>query len=377
MPNDTRPPLVVTPGYSLYNTPPRPVNWLVEGLIPVESMWCLNGRGGTFKSWTMTAMGIAIASAHLGAKFMGHFPCPVRGPRNSVLFIELEESRTQASKKYQWLLRGMEAGPEQIQDLLMAFVVSQPIRVDRAEDFERIKIAIDQTKPDLVLWDNVRRMKLGNNNDSEWAGALAEQVKEMQNIFPSSHGLVHHWRKKASEKSMNDADEMGSGTAALRDACDVWLPIEMDETEILTMRQTKNRDAEKYRPFNYRVRIVDHADTAEVIYSGTATTSQAGEPNAADAILDILHQHPERPVSRPDLARMLAVQGFSGDQVRRAVEALRQRQEIYVRKGAGGSPVMIILIKYAALLPDDGPGDLAGPGAETARSRNNTPYNDL
>ena len=70
-------PLTVVPGYDMYNKPAPKIPWLVEGLIPKGSIFCLNGRGGIWKSWTFTALALSVAT---GTKFMDHFRCPIDEP---------------------------------------------------------------------------------------------------------------------------------------------------------------------------------------------------------------------------------------------------------------------------------------------------------
>lgn len=345
-------PLTITPGYALYNTPDARARWLIDGLVPVGATFCVNGRGSTYKSWSITAAGIAVATT---TKFMGHFSCTNQGVRNSVLFVELEESRAQTARKYRKLLRGMFATAQEVQDLLCAFVVGQPARIDDDAKLDAIKHAIDQTAPDLVLWDNARRMMRGDMNSDEWPAALAERINDMKGIFPSAHGLVHHWRKRSADKGMNDPDQMGRGSEGLRDICDVWLPVELDIGGLLTMHQTKNRDGELLRPFSYSVRIADSEEMATLQYNGTAALDKDG-PSAADAILEELTLKPEIPITTKDMCERLSDR-FTDRQVRIGRDSLRARQLIAVEKSGGRTSNRIALIRYAAMLfePDQPP----------------------
>src|SRR5689334_298221 len=116
------PPLWVQPFATLFNRPTSKPEWLIEGLIPKGTTFCLNGRGGIWKSWTFTAMGICVAAC--GPKFLNHFRCPrYSALGNSVLFIQLEETADEAAAKAQWIARGLELKPQQIQDLLFHYIV--------------------------------------------------------------------------------------------------------------------------------------------------------------------------------------------------------------------------------------------------------------
>jgi AAA domain len=339
------PPLVYTPGFSLYNEPLPPTQWLVEPLIPRDTIFCLNGRGGVFKSWTMTAIAIAAAG---GIPLMQdqhgkpHFKCPVDPPYNSVLFIQIEERRWQTAKKYRWLLNGMRAEPEWIQDLQVGFIIDQPFRMDDPRRMDQLKIIIDDVQPDLVIWDNARKMKTGNENDSEWGDGLIFGLRELQAIYPSTHGLIHHWRKKSSDKDMNDPDEMGRGNAALRDGCDVWLPIELHQDEdpakrFVTVYPTKTRDDEPVRPFNYRVRIHKNDGIAALEYIGVASDQLEG---CAGAILDIIRSEPNREWTRTDLKPLLGTD-WTDNQQEWAVTALARDRKLRIEsRGRGRAAVL-------------------------------------
>jgi hypothetical protein len=338
------PPLVYSPFSEVYNRSSSEIEWLVEGLIPRGTTFCLNGRGGIWKSWTMTAMGISVAASK---PFLGKFKCPQGTTAgNSVLFIQLEETRDEAAHKAQWIVRGMGLKPQQIQDLMMGYVVDQPFRIDDAKRLDQLKILIDRATPELVMWDNARKMKLGNANDSEWADQIAFRLKELQSVYPSTHGLIHHWRKKSAERAMNDPDEMASGNAALRDAMAIWLPVEADEeSNVVTMHHKKMRRGQKGGSFNYGVRIVDSEKWAALEYIGaaTSTTSLApDEDSVAGEILATLQTAPTRVWRQTDL--ISAMHGrYTERQVKYGLKELDRRHLITLQPSKGRQPTLVQL----------------------------------
>jgi len=324
------PPLIYTPGYEIYNQKPPAIQWLVEGLIPRGSLFCLNGLGGTFKSWTFTALGICVAA---GANFIENFACPVE-VKNSVMFIQLEENKDEAARKYKWTVNGLFLEPETIQDLLMGYVVGQPFRIDDPKRMDQLKILIDDIQPDLVLWDSARKMKRGNENESEWADAIAFALKELQAIYPSAHGIVHHWRKKSPDKEMNDPGERGRGSAALRDAMDVWLPVEEQEAGFITMTHHKHRQGPKHAPFNYKVRIADSEGLAHLEFIG-ANTARPNMPGAGSDILKLLADNPNRTYRLAEIVAEFK-ESYAARTVRDAVNYLAARSQIHSPRAKQG-----------------------------------------
>lgn len=350
------PPLVYTPGHDLYNRPMPKTKWIVEGLIPRGAIFCLNGRGGCYKSWTFTSLAIAAAT---GTPFIDHFKCHIEEPKNSVMFVQLEETPTQAQRKYRWLLSGIRSTPKQIHDMLVGYVVGQPFRVDDPKRMDQMKVLIDDVQPDLVLWDNARKMKRGTENDSEWGDEITFRLRELQAVYPSAHGLIHHWRKKSGEAQMNDPSEMGRGSGALRDGCDVWLPVELAKEGFLTMYSDKTRDGAPFRSFNYKVLINDAEGMAGLDYIGVAGDPAEG---CGRAIIDLLRSDTHREWTRPEIARLIG-SSFTDDQVRWALIHLERSKIVEVVAQGRGRTALV------RMLPDGASRAVAQPRDYSATNR--------
>lgn len=335
---ERRPPLIFTPGYGLYNAESKAQRWLVQGLIPRNSICCLNGFGGTFKSWILTHTGLVVAN---GAPFAGRYDVDLRGPRNSVLFVQLEESTQVAQKKYRWCCAGLGMRPEAIQDSLMGYVVGQPVRIDDQDTMDSLLTLVDQTKPDLVMWDNARKMKRGDENTSEFWDELVFRLKTLQTAWPSAHIMIHHWRKTSADKSMNVPGQRARGSIAMRDAVDVNIEAERSPDGFVTLLQEKNRDGEELGAFNLNVRIIDDLQACEITYLGKATGTL--DPDAcASQILDVLRASGRESWTKPQIEQ--AMHGrFAPHQVRYALQVLERTKAIIVYPSKGRSPSVITL----------------------------------
>lgn len=167
-----RVPLESVPGYVLYSEPQRKVTYLIDPLIPAGSQFLLSGERGSWKSWFLTSLVCCVAT---GARFLDRFDVNTTVPnQGSVLFVQLEERRWQAKRKYQWTLTGMglHRDPQRIQDLLVEYVVGRAFTLDDPGYVDDLKRIIDRLKPNLVVWDSLRRMLRGNSNDDEFAMRL-------------------------------------------------------------------------------------------------------------------------------------------------------------------------------------------------------------
>lgn len=335
---DSKPPLDFSPGYSLYNREFAGQRWLIDRLVPRNSICCLNGFGGTFKSWILTHAGLAVAN---GLPFAGRFKIDVLGPRNSVLFVQLEESEQVAQKKYRWCCSGFGLGPEEIQDSLVGYVVGQPVRIDDEHTMGSLSRLVEQTKPDLVMWDNARKMKRGDENTSEFWDELVFKLKSLQAVWPSAHVMIHHWRKLSSDKTMNVPGQRARGSIAMRDAVDVNVEVERNPDGFVTLLQEKNRDGAELPAFNASVRIHDDIKACEVSWLGTSTGVL--DPDAcASQILEMLRDSKAPSWTKPEVEA--AMHGrFAQHQVRYALAVLERAKAIVVYPSKGRKPTILTL----------------------------------
>jgi hypothetical protein len=340
-----RKPLTSIPGFDLYNRPTRKIEYLVDKLIPAGSKFVLSGTRAVWKSWTLTSLACCVAAVE---PFMGRFAVTPSETTigGSVLFVQLEEPIFEAQRKYMWTLAGMglDRDPRRIQDLLVEYIVGQPFALDHAGRLDEMKRLVEAQKPDLVLWDSLRRAITGKSNDDEFAERLVRMLDELQAIHPSAHGVVAHWRKKSGDAGLNDADERVRGTGAIVDQCDVHLSIERNKIEdFATMSQTKNRMGVEFGAFNYRMQISDGEGHASPCWLGEVSGANAThESGCAAQLLSLLEGDPKRIWKQIQLMREPSLAtSFNSEQVRYAVEILERRGKATVdRPGKGQSPLV-------------------------------------
>lgn len=314
-----RKPLVSVPGYVLYSEPQKHETYLVDPLIPTGCQFLLTGERGSWKSWFLTSLVCCVAT---GGKFLDRFGINTTVPNNgSVLFVQLEERRNQAKRKYQWTLTGMglHRDPQRVQDLLVEYVVGRAFTLDDPGYIDDLKLIIDRLKPDLVVWDSLRRMLRGNSNDDEFAMRLVYALSILQEVHPSTHGVVAHMRKKKGEKELDVPGERVRGTSAMPDQVDCHINIERDRlNDFATVSQPKNRDGKEHPDFNFRMRIVDSEGIAQPQWIGVVSGVAANtDPSGcASAINDLLADGTI--MLQADIIGKLGSQ-YNRDQVRRTI----------------------------------------------------------
>jgi hypothetical protein len=262
--------------------------------------------------------------------------------RGAVLFVQLEETIDEAQRKYQWILNGMglRRDPRTIQDLLIEYIVAQPFKLDGAGRLDEIKRIIGELKPDLVVWDSLRRMIHGDSNSDEFAERFVWMLDQLQAEYPSAHGVTAHWRKKSSEKELNEPGERVRGSSAIIDQVDVHLAMERDKVnDFATMTHDKNRMGLELAPFNFRVRIADREGMAALEYIGAAdSVSQAG---CGAAVVSLLKSQPGKIWRRPEI--VTAISDFTEKQVKYAIAALERSRILSVEQSQGNRATLVAL----------------------------------
>src|SRR5262245_36226998 len=85
----------------LMAAPHEPVPWLLDPLIAVGDRVIVYGEWGSYKSWMLQALALALAA---GRSFLDKFP--VDGPRR-VLYVDEEMSKRLFTRRLQRLAQGM------------------------------------------------------------------------------------------------------------------------------------------------------------------------------------------------------------------------------------------------------------------------------
>lgn len=337
--NGGPPPLVVTPAYQLYNEPVSKATYLFDRLVGTGAKFAITGTRGVWKSWLMTHMAVSAAT-HL--PLVGRFAVRTADPKaGSVLFFQFEEKRAQAKRKLQWTIAGMGMAhdPRAVQDMLVSYVVDQPMKLGAPGRLDQVKRIVDDHRPDLVLWDSLLRMHDGESRSDEYAERLIFMIDQLQEVWPSAHGFTAHWRKKSGDKDLDDPGERVRGTSALIDQVDAHLAIERDRTkDFATLIPHKNRDGEEHAPFNFRMVIRDQDGAAWPEYVGTAADADDGTAATA-AVVGLLVDGAAWPLR--DVVSRLG-RDHTERQVRFAVDVLERRRAVLV-EGAKGRPKSVRL----------------------------------
>lgn len=207
----------------LYDKMFPPVRYLVDGLIPCDSISLTSGLSGTWKSWWTDYIGICVA---LGRPVLGRFETQ----KCNVLFIVLEGGEREHQRRMKALLKGASL-PESFIRTMPMYHMNHPVTINRDTDFEELEFVVKELKPGLVIVDNIRLFVSGDENSSEFSRELQTRIFQLQAAQPSSWHLIHHGGKMTPLR----------GTSGLRDIADSHLLLERQRGGYASMKHEKAR----------------------------------------------------------------------------------------------------------------------------------------
>lgn len=170
--------------------------WLIEGLWAAEAVGIVGGEPKCCKSFLALDIAVAIAS---GAPCLGHFRAAQRG---RVLLFAAED----ALHVVRCRLEGIAAAAGVSLDALDVQVITTPtLRLDVAEDRERLARTVEHLRPRLLVLDPFVRLHRVDENVSGEVAPLLAYLRELQRRHALAVVLVHHARKGAAKARAGQA----------------------------------------------------------------------------------------------------------------------------------------------------------------------------
>lgn len=181
--------------------------WLLKPFIPVGGIACIHGAAKTRKSFLSIQLARDIAN---GEPWLGF---PTRP--GTVLYVQLDTPRSIWQMRFQELARqNFGLTPEGAGRLFLADTdtpgLPYPFYISKPEVKLWIKHQIDTIKPDLIIFDVIRKMFKGSDNDSDTMDLLIEEIKHT--CQPAACLVIAHSKKASKDHDGGTLDEMrGSG----------------------------------------------------------------------------------------------------------------------------------------------------------------------
>jgi hypothetical protein len=168
--------------------PEQPVEqrWLIEHLWLSCGVGILGGAPKVCKTFFAAELSLAVAA---GTKALGHFEIKRQGP---VLFYGAEDSLSSLRERFSGLAMARRLDLVRLPIYLLDVPV---LRLDREEDLDRLKAAISQLNPRLLVLDPFVRMAHIDENSAADVSTVLGSLREIQRTHDLAVLLVHHARK--------------------------------------------------------------------------------------------------------------------------------------------------------------------------------------
>lgn len=178
-------------------------HWLIESLWGAGAVGVIGGAPKSCKTWLALEMAVSVAS---GRPCLGRFPVPSPGP---ALLFGAEDAPQQLKRRLESLARARGAD---FRTLDVRLIVESSLRLDCAQDLQRLRLTLARHRPKLLVLDPYVRLQRADENDVRQVSAILSALRELSRSYQTAVALVHHARK-------NGGDSPGQ---ALRGSGDFW-----------------------------------------------------------------------------------------------------------------------------------------------------------
>jgi hypothetical protein len=181
-------PAAPLPVRHLSEVTPQPADqkWLVESLWLGAGVGILGGAPKLCKTFLAAELSVAVAS---GRPALGRFATPTSGP---VLFFGAEDSPPALRNRFEGLLQAKSLRAAE----LPLYLIDVPaLRLDRGPDLARLRAAVEQHRPRLLVLDPFVRIAAIDENSAAEVSAVLASLRALQRDHDLAVLVVHHARK--------------------------------------------------------------------------------------------------------------------------------------------------------------------------------------
>ena len=211
-----------------------PPDWLVTNVITVGSQVVLFGPSGSGKSFVALDLALSIAT---GQSWHGLAVKP--GP---VAYVVAEGGHSIGKRVDAWI---QHQGFAPIDDM---FFVLEPVQLPIPDHVKGLlhQINARNKRPALIVFDTLARCFVGGEeNSAKDVGVVVHHAGILQQATGAAVLILHHTGRAAQDQER--------GSTALRGAADVMIAQTKTPDDIITLRNTKQKDAEEFTPISLQL----------------------------------------------------------------------------------------------------------------------------
>lgn len=234
----------VIPGQELRAMALPPIEWLLEGMIPMGRYVVLSGESGLGKSWWALALALC---AGMGLEFLGRETRPLRA-----LYIDEENGIQEAQRRLRALADGLDIDPDA--DIPVDFLIDEEVKPGNPRHFDQLVKVIQERGIGLVITDSMIRFFDGDENSSKEAKAFHKLLDRIRRRTGVTWIMLQHLNKAPREAGKVTPGDRLRGTGEFKAHSDVHIQLRgADSTGTVVVHMEKLRGGRKRPDFVYRL----------------------------------------------------------------------------------------------------------------------------
>lgn len=178
------------------------IDWVIRDIVPRREAALWGGPMKAGKTWAAMDLMISIA---LGEDWLGKFQNTLGEPVG-VVGILLEDNERRINKRLWELCRSRNITPHHPLLRRHLKISRAPLQLPDAKEMRRLINELKQTKPALVVIDNLTRVLVGDPNSTRDAALFARAWTTICDEAETSVMFLHHTRKAGSSEQKGDVD---------------------------------------------------------------------------------------------------------------------------------------------------------------------------
>lgn len=290
--------------------------WLIESLIPRESITAISGAPASFKTWICLDLAIKVSE---GNKLFDKFNTTQAG----VLIVDEENGERLLHNRIKNLL-------EKDFNLPIHVLSYKNFKLQEQHINHIISFASNH-EVKLIIFDSLVRIHNADENDATKMARVFDWLKKL--VKEGLTVVFTHHNRKQGAGHYNPAQDM-RGSSDILAALDCHLAIgRKPQEDYLTITQTKLRQGEEAKPF--KLNILSDDDSMRFEFNGEVDEVQNKKEDFTEAIKGFLEQE-NRPLYKKELFDKLKETDIKGGHstFKMAIQEMIHNNELFEQKGA-------------------------------------------
>jgi hypothetical protein len=248
----------------LSETEPKPVKWLIEGILPKCAITTLGAPKKSFKTYLSIYASLCLSE---GTDFLGQYHCE----KCNILYLDEESGQDETTRR---VCRICEGNNIEFNDEKGFYIADSKIKIDDSNDVKMLENFVKEHNIELVVLDTFPRFyNITDENSATSMMKVTSSLKGICNNTGVSFLLITHFKKSAMKEAKVtnteiDADDI-RGSGEIGNVSDNLFIIKREDktkTEI-ELINTDSRLSKEIEPIHVVLNFDDKTDAKSVRFS--------------------------------------------------------------------------------------------------------------